>query len=67
MFFVLDERGPDLDFDVYLFLIEWKLLELWESESNNALNHETIGSLEFYLLIYKAMCTFHWQMFYLLV
>ena len=24
----------------------------------NALNHETKGSLEFYLLMHKAMCTF---------
>ena len=65
MLFVLDKPGPNLDFNILFFSVRWKLRDLCELKDKNAFYHETRGSLEFYLAMHKAKCTFYWQKFYL--
>ena len=43
----------------YFFSVDLKLPELCELKDRNALNHETNGSLEFYILMHKSRCTFY--------
>ena len=59
MLFVLDKLDPNLDFEILFFSIELKLPDLCELKDKNALNHETRGSLEYYLHMHKAKCNFY--------
>ena len=54
----LDKGDPNLDFNILFFLNRFKIARVMRIKDRNALNRETSGSLEFYILMHEPRCTF---------